>query len=241
MGYIMDSDTVTSAPTNTQQNSGPAVPQAWPGAFGAYKYSRDAVKFNLGTIIGLILASLAISLLLGGRSNAAKNGLSLVADLINVWFSAALVVTFLAGVRSTKIGFGDALKRGGNLYLKYLGLSIATALVLFVSFILLIVPFFFVLPRVALAGYFVADKNMGPIEALKASWAQTKGHSSKVWGIIGATIAMAILIVVLVGIYFLVMYSAAYALLYVYLQNNSTVTEETVPATNPVPAETPAA
>lgn len=221
----------------TAQDSTVNVPNVWPGAFGAYKHSRDAVRFNIGTIIGLILLSIVVSIILGGRSNTGRSGGSLLADLINVWFSAALTITFLASVRSTKISFGEALKKGGSLYLKYLGLSIVTAVVLFVSFLLLIVPFFFVLPRLVLAPYFLVDKNLGPIEALKTSWAETKGHSGKVWGIIGASLLMAILILVLIGIYFLIMYSAVMALLYVYVQSNKSaapaapaVAEPTAPA-----------
>ncbi len=100
-------------------------------------------------------------------------------------------------------------------------LGIVSGLVLVASFIALIIPFFIVAPRIALSPYFLIDKNMGPIEALKASWAITQGHAGKVWGIIGANIAFALLILTLIGIpvaiYLLFMYSAALAVLYEFL------------------------
>lgn len=235
-GEVMDNE--SAAPTtNTPQTTEPSIPQTWPGAFGAYKYSRDAVKYNLGTIIGLILLSLVVSILFGGRSGSERSGVSFIGDLINVWFSVSMVVAFLAGAKATKIEFVDSLKKGASLYLKFLGLSILTFITLAISFVLLIVPFFFVLPRVALASYFMVDRDLGPVEALKASWAETKGHSGKVWGIVGASLVMAILIIVLVGIYFLIMYSAAYAVLYLYLQKNKSVDS----AASVAPAVAPAA
>jgi hypothetical protein len=117
-----------------------------------------------------------------------------------------------------------------------IGLTILITLSLIVSFLLLVIPFFFVLPRLTLAEYFLVDKNMGVIEAYKASWNATKGHSLKVWGIYGAGILMALLCVTVIGIpvafYLLIMYSAAFAVLYEFLNRS--------PATQPATAAAPA-
>jgi hypothetical protein len=238
----MDDNTTAPAPEATTQKATPfSLPEAWPGAFGAYKYSRDVVRTNLGTIIGLILLSLVVSLLFGGKDASGRGGLSIISDLVNVWVNAALVVTFLAGLKSNKIDVFEALKEGGSLFLKFLGLSILSAIIIVLSIVALIVPFFFVMPRIVLAPYFLVDRNLGPIEALKASWHETKGHSGKVWGIIGAGIVMALLIIVLIGIYFLIMYSAVLAVLYAYLQKNKS---SVAPAAVAAPEEetpTPAA
>jgi hypothetical protein len=236
----MDENTTAPAAEATTQKSTPfSLPDSWPGGFGAYKYSRDVVRTNMGTVAGLIVLSLVVSLLFGGRSTSHPNGLSIISDLVNVWVNAALVITFLAGIKSTKIDFVDSLKQGGSLFLKFLGLSILSSIILIVSFLALIVPFFFVMPRIILAPYFMVDRNLGPIEALKASWNETKDHSGKVWGIVGAALVMAILVIVLIGIYFLIMYSAVLAVLYAYLQKNKS-SEAPVAVAAPVP-EAPAA
>jgi hypothetical protein len=231
----MDNNATAPAQEATTQPTTPfTLPEAWPGAFGAYKYSRDVVRTNIGTIVGLILLSLVVSILFGGKDASGRSGFSIVSDLVNVWVNAAMVVTFLAGIKSTKIGFVDALKKGGSLFLRFLGLSILSVIIIVLSLLALVVPFFFVAPRIVLAAYFLVDKDLGPIEALKASWNETKGHSGKVYGIVGASIVMALLVIVLIGIYFLIMYSAVFAVLYAYLQANKSS------ATTPVTAEEPA-
>lgn len=220
----MDDNATTPAPEATTQQATPfTLPDSWPGAFGAYKYSKEVVRTNIGTIVGLILLSFVVSLLFGNKTNSEPTALSIISDLVNVWVNAALVVTFLAGIKSNKIDVFEALKKGGSLFLKFLALSILSGIIIVLSIVALIIPFFFVMPRIVLAPYFLVDKNLGPIEALKASWNETKGHSDKVWGIVGAGIVMAILVLVLIGIYFLIMYSAVLAVLYAYLQKNKSV------------------
>jgi hypothetical protein len=203
--------------TETQQ---PSVPTSWPGAFGLYKFSRAAVRFNLSTIVSLIAISLLVSIvfsILGGNKSPSMDIMDLVANLFGVWISAALTLTLLASIRATKTSVGEALKQGGAVYINYLILSVLTIVILGVSLVLLIVPFFIVLPRILLAPYYLIDQKLGPIAALKASWHGTRGNSGKAWGILGACFLMALLCLVLVGIYFLFMYSAALALLYAFV------------------------
>lgn len=237
----MDESATAPTPVTTQK-----VPSSWPGAFGAYKFSRDVVRANIGTVVGLIVFSMALSIIissLGGNSEPNKSLFTLFADLVGVWINAALVVTFLTGVKSNTISFGDALKKGGYLYLNYLGMTLLTAVIMFLSILALVVPFFIIMPRLVLAGYFLVDQDLGPVDALKASWNATKGHSGNVWGIIGVSLLMAIGILVLIGIYFLVMYSAVLAVLYAYIQSTQSAPqvnqvaplEPVAPAENPTP------
>ncbi len=204
------------APTSTNNSF---VPDSWPGAFGAYKFSRDAVKFNLGTVLGVIGLMIGLSIV-ADMLTTDKNVTQLLNNLVGIWLGAASTYVFLRSVRGTKVAFGEALSKGLTFFFKYLLLNIVLFFLLLGSLLLLIVPFFFVLPRTLLAPYFLIDKDMGPIEALKASWNASKGHVAQIWGIIGASIAMALLIIVLVGIYFLIMYSAVFAVLYLYIMKN---------------------
>jgi len=189
---------------------------SWPGAFGVYKYSRDAVRFNLGTILWLSLGNLLIGILLGllPLPTAVREILTWLAG---IWLSTALLVAALASVRSKKIELRDALEQGLPFFVNYLLLNVLILLSALVSFLLFIIPFFFVFPRLVLASYYLVDKKLGPVEAFKASWTGTKGHVGKIWGVIGATIVMGLLVFVVVGIYFLIMYQLSVALLYIYL------------------------
>ena len=73
----------------------------------------------------------------------------------------------------------NALSVAGSKLLSYLVQSVVVSILLVLSFIAFIVPFFFVMPRLMMAPYFLFDNR--PIESIKASWAATKGHVGKVW------------------------------------------------------------
>lgn len=107
-------------------------------------------------------------------------------------------------------------------------------LIIVASAALFIIPVFFIAPRLVLAQYFIVDKNMGPVESIRASWNATKGNVGKVYGIFGATLVMSLLMLTIIGIpfalYFLLMYSAAYPLLYVWAMRRTEVVA-------PAPAE----
>jgi hypothetical protein len=216
------------------------APSSWPGAFGAYKYSKAAVMQNVGT---LIILYIIVAIINGASDRALGNAGGLVSFLVAGLATASYVLVFLAGIRGQKLGLGDAISKALPYWLKMLGLLIVIGVSLAVSLLLLIIPFFFVLPRLSLAHYFLVDKNMGIMEAYKASWEATKGYSGKVWGIIGAAFLMALLMITIIGIpfsiYFLIMYSGAYAVLYEFL--NKTKPAPAAPATAPAAPAAPAA
>ncbi|HUB94040.1 MAG TPA: hypothetical protein VMB52_06065 [Verrucomicrobiae bacterium] len=199
----------------------PNVPDVWPKAWGLYKYSKQAVKRNVGTMVLLIVAYVIIAYVPAFFLNPTLG--RIVEYLLEIPFVIAFIVGYVACVRDQKISFGTALKAGLDpmLYLKYIATSLLLGIAITFSLLLLIVPFFIVLPRLALAPFFLIDKKQGPIKAISSSWTATKGHSGKIWGVFGATIAMALLILTVVGIpfavYFLFMYAASQALLYEFI------------------------
>lgn len=206
-----------SANVNQAAPSGsPALPAAWPGAFGIYKYSRAAVMLNLATFVILWLIDI-----IGGMFQRFGAVGSLISLIIALLFSVMLVCTQLASARGKKIEIDEAFNRGLPFVVKMFLLSILVFLSVFVGLILLIIPGLIILPRLALAHYFLIDKKMDVMEAYKASWNATKGHAGKVWGIIGVSILMILPIITIVGvlvtIYFLFMYNAALCLLYLHI------------------------
>jgi len=217
----------------------PLVPSTWPGGFGAYKFSKKAVKLNLGTIVLLWIIDLAVG---GGFDFIFKRGGGLVGLVFGSLVMAALTLTFIASVRGKRLEIGEAFSQGVTFWLRMIGLTLLVSITLVISILLLIVPFFFVFPRLVLASYFLVDKNVGVIDAYKTSWNVTKGHVGKVYGIVGATILMALLMVTIIGIpfsiYFLVMYSAVFAVLYEFI--NKPTPAPAAAASAPAPPTAPA-
>ena len=210
-----------AAPTVNASSAVPSVPASWPGAFGLFKHSKKAVKQNLGTLVVIWLLSILVSIILDTALKRPGSAASYVMDSLA---TAAFALTYLAGIRGETISTGEALNKALPFWLKMIGLNILVVLSVIGSILLLVIPFFFVLPRLVLANYFLVDQNMGIIDAYKASWAATKGHAGNVWGIIGVTILMALAAVTIIGIpfaiYWLVMYSASFAILYEFLRKS---------------------
>lgn len=143
--------------------------------------------------------------------------------VVNTVISIATLSTIFAGIDQQKMSIGEALKTvKPRLALRFLGLSIATAAIMFLTLLALIVPFFFVVPRIILAPYYLIASKMNISDALKASWHDTKGNMGKIYGIIGVNLLFALMCITVIGIpvaiYFIVAYSAATPILYQFLE-----------------------
>ncbi|MEO8785385.1 MAG: hypothetical protein ABI221_03790 [Candidatus Saccharimonadales bacterium] len=235
------------APSQPADAGGDNLPDTWPGAFGLFKYSKQSIMTNLGTFLGSYAIFIAISIVLGILLGILKlNSLSRFAsDLLSPLYALVATYIYLASSRGQKLTISQAFgKINLMLYLKMLGLMFLEGIIIIIGVLLLVVPFFFVLPRIILAPYYLIDKNLGIMESLSASWNDTKGHSGKIWGIIGAIIVMILPILTIVGIiatiYLLVMYSVAFALAYRFIAGHSSTaaapSPQTPPAVPPVPA-----
>jgi len=218
------SDTGTTSTAKGRTDS--RLPDTWPGAFDAYKFSRDAVKHNLVPLLQIWVGYFVIVLIVTGASHSTTAASALASSLVSFLLGSVFTVIttriFLACVRGRHMSVSEAF--GGDLpqlTLRMIGLEILVVLSIVGSFALLILPALFVIPRLSLAPYFLIDKDSAALDAYKASWAATKGHSLKVWGIIGVSFLMLLPIVTIVGapvsLYLLFMYSAANAVLYAYL------------------------
>ena len=207
-----------------------AVPKEWPGAFGLFKYSRAAVGFNLWTVILLYVFMIIVAAVFEGvfqvsadnSSPIIKLGYNLALSVTSIAFAAAM----LAGVNRQKISFTESFTRLKlKTYVNAILNSMLVTLILILSLLALIVPFFFVVPRLMLCQYYIIEQNMGPIEAFTASWNASKGHVGKVYGIYGVTLLFILVVITIIGIpvaiYLFAAYSAAFALLYKYLIENS--------------------
>lgn len=84
----------------------------------------------------------------------------------------------------------------------YLGTTVLLGVIVTIGFILFIIPGFMAITAFMFAPYFVIDKGLGPIEALKASARITKGNRLRVLAFIGATTLVVLLggVALIVGI-----------------------------------------
>jgi len=113
-------------------------------------------------------------------------------NLISLIFSIGLMKIYLKLAYDEKADFSDLVKHSRHFF-RYLGAAILYGLIVIGGFILLIIPGIMWAIQFQFAYYFVVDKDMGPIEALKASSKLTRGSR---WDIFGFDI-MVILVSVL--------------------------------------------
>jgi hypothetical protein len=209
------------------------VKTTWPGAFGIYKLSQQAVKTNLWPLVSCYLVSFLIAIVLEAILPTSKNEAwsshesikNLLNFVLNVPLITATTYLWLAGTKGEEVSFGDAVRKGITLYVPMLLCVLLLYVLISLSLLALIIPFFFVMPRLVMSTLFLVDKNLDPWESIKASWQASKGHSGKVWGIIGVAFLMVLPCLTIIGIplsiYWWLMYSAALAILYRYVHGDS--------------------
>jgi hypothetical protein len=199
----------------------------WPGAFGAFKPSREAMRRSLSTFVYLILVNIGTVLILSTLlrmifGNTAGSALyDVLGIVVGAFFVVVTINAYLTSVRGKRIEFQEALEAGVPFLGRMVLLDLLVVVTVIGGLILLIIPGIYFALRLSLAPYFLVDKNMGVMEAYKASWDATKGHVKQILGMIGVFILMFLPCITIIGviasIYLVFMYSAVYAMFYLYV------------------------
>jgi uncharacterized membrane protein len=140
---------------------------------------------------------------------------------------------FLKAVRREKIEIKDMFSVFERNYWNAVIASLVTTIIIVIGLFMLIVPGIFFACRLAFVPYLVIDEKMEAMEALKASWAMTKGHGWTIFfmGLLAIPIVLAGLIALIFGVLISAMWiTAAFAVLYhsVYLKKGIPATNGTV-------------
>jgi uncharacterized membrane protein len=147
----------------------------------ALQFGWNTLKSNLGFFIGLLIVSgllYAVPFIIAEKAWEANIFLGVIlyiADFaLTIIISMGLVKIALRFCDSEKGGFSDLFSQY-RLFFKFLFATILYALIVFGGTLLLIVPGIIWGIKFWFYDYFVIDKNLGPIEALKRSSAITRG------------------------------------------------------------------
>ena len=192
---------------------------SWPGAFGIYNTSKKAILYNLLPILGLFAIAYGVNTFL----SLVLKGIffNILILLMTIPVSATLVYATLESVKGNTLNIGEAFSKTFSKAIDLIIASILMGIIAFVSIILFVVPFFFIFPRIYLTLFYILDKDMDAISALKSSWEDTRGSLGKIYGILGVTLLIFLPSITIIGIiatvYFNLMYYAASAILYMHL------------------------
>lgn len=201
----------------------------WPGAFGAFRLSRDAVRRSLKTLIWLAVLDVVVNLGVSVVSEAVFGNVAggTFYDVCSLFISALYIVaqvyTYINSVRGKRVELDALYKAVSPYWMRMVLLDLLIVVTVVVGLILLIIPGIYFALRLSLAPYFLVDKNLDVMEAYKASWDATKGNVLKILGIIGVYILMLLPIITIIGalvtIYLTFMYAAAFALIYEHVKD----------------------
>lgn len=109
-------------------------------------------------------------------------GASIVGWVLTAFLHGGLLNTYLKIARGEEATFGDVFS-GGTWFLPMLGATFLSTLAIMFGFVALIVPGIMLSIGLAFTTYFVVDQNMGPVEAMSASWQVTKGQKFDIFGL----------------------------------------------------------
>jgi hypothetical protein len=117
---------------------------------------------------------------------------SFVGQFVQAFFETGIIRVSLMALRGQQVEFGT-LFSGFDRYLPMLVARLLCTLAIMLGSLFFIVPGIILMCVLSLTGYFIVDRNMGAIEAMKASAEATRGHriSIFVFGLawLGITIA----------------------------------------------------
>ena len=145
-----------------------------------------AFKSRFGFFVGLVLLFWALTAIpqLGIQkieNNWLAVPLAVIILLFEYFLSAGMTRIFLTVADGGHAKIGD-LFSGGPVFVPYVLGSILFSLIAVAGFFLLVIPGFIVTIMFMFFGFFIIDKGMGPVEALKASAALTKGVRWQLFG-----------------------------------------------------------
>lgn len=142
-----------------------------------YGWTQTKAHYAFFLVIGIIV--FVITHLLDSMSKS-DDVTVVVANLISIIFTlfinVGMVKVLLKIVNNSKPTHQEFFSITPQQFFRYLGCSILYGLLVLIGLVLLIIPGIIAIVRLQFGYYFLIEKDMGPVDALKASWDATRGH-----------------------------------------------------------------
>lgn len=123
----------------------------------------------------------------------------LLAQIAGAFLQVGFLRIALDVVRERPVGFGTFFSGGGRMWPMF-ATDILVGLATLGGFLLLIVPGVVIAIGMALAPYYVVDADLGPVEAMKASWAATRGQKGDLFVLFVVGVCLSLLGILLLGV-----------------------------------------
>ena len=117
----------------------------------------------------------------------------LLVMLIYVFFAGLCSYRFRTLLEGGKGKIGTEMARTSSKFFQLLGVSILSAILFVLGFLLFILPGFYIIIRLSFAYYYVLFNDCSATEAIKQSWEHTKDVQ---WQLIGGMVVIGLIIIV---------------------------------------------
>lgn len=169
---------------------------------GAIALTRDRAVLLFGIILPPMLLSYIAGLLAPARDTGVIAtgewliylALLLASSIASVWMAIALLLALDGRVQA----IGEAYRRSFGYFVRYVGLSIVTSILLMIGFVLLLIPGIILMVWFAFANFVLVLENTGIRAALRQSREYVRGRW---WGVFGRLIAMFVAACIAGGIF----------------------------------------
>lgn len=139
------------------------------------KEGWELTKVNIGFLVVYQIILYAVAILFGGNEGGWKMAaLHLIGFAIVMLGKMGLYQSILIMTTGNKPGF-DQFYRNWPLFFSWLVANLLFGLMLVIGLVLLIVPGCYVLARYGLFPFFILDKKLGPLDALRQAGESTEG------------------------------------------------------------------
>lgn len=173
-----------------ENSSGDKIPYAT--SRGSYAYGWQQLKKNFLYFLVIILiwgiADIPFSKVkdMEGESNPIMYALQLLGMAYAIFFLPVIKyggdLLILRGIRNEQLELGELVIGFRRNYINIVLAHLVTTAITIIGFLFLIVPGIILACRLAFVSYLVMDKNMEPIAAIEKSWAMTRGHGWRIFG-----------------------------------------------------------
>lgn len=225
--------------TPEPSTAGPSA-GAKPGIGAVLGHGWDTLKTHFWTLIVAALIYLAVEAVsnvftVDPGPGSSGSPASVLAPLWSILVTGPLAVGFAALVLSAVRGREpelDELLTGFRTYVNAVGGMLVYAIAVVVGLVLLVVPGLVAIVRLSFTPFLIAERDLSPIDAVKTSWARTRGHG---WPLFGLLI---VCLLILVGGLLLLVVGVVPAIAWVHAAwatYYDRVTSDPVPSDEPAP------
>lgn len=183
------------------------VTMAYKSAFTLFNLSKDKVLNNpIPFLLLTFMPSFLIVIADAMNGNPSKGFTSdtgsypteksipyyFVGGIMTILLFAAAVLLELKSAKNKQVRASEAFSASIPFILRIVGLILLLGIIIVLGLLAFIVPGIIFIQWFFLAPYFLVDKNMGIIEAMKASKAASRGNAGAIWSVIGVMMLLSL-------------------------------------------------